>query len=115
LLVGCLLAGLFGILRGISNGFVALAAGMFLIGMVTPLVPLNTLKVCGQWFSRRQWGLASGVLSMGMALGFLLGSLFSATVLSPWLGGWRNVLYFYSGIALLLSIPWAFTRPWASS
>ena len=111
LIIGCLLAGLFGILRGMANGFVALTAGMFLIGMVTPLVPLNTLKISGQWFSRRQWGLASGVLSMGMALGFLLGSMLSATVLSPWLGGWRQVLYFYSGLAVLLSIPWLFIRP----
>ena len=111
LIAGCVLAGLFGILRGLANDFITLTAAMFLAGMVTPLVPLNTLKVCGQWFSRRQWGLASGVLSMGMALGFLLGSMLSATVLSPWLGGWRNVLFFYSGLALLLSIPWAFTRP----
>ena len=107
----CLLAGLFGILRGMANGFVTLTAAMFLVGIVTPIIPLNTLKTCGQWFSRRQWGLASGILSMGMALGFLLGSMLSATVLSPWLGGWRNVLIFYSVIALLLSIPWAFTPP----
>ena len=28
---------------------------------------------------------------MGMALGFMLGPMLSATVLSPWLGGWRAV------------------------
>jgi len=111
IIAGCVLAGLFGVLRGLADGFVSLTAAMFLAGLVMPLVPLNTLKLCGQWFSRRQWGLASGVLSMGMALGFLLGSIFSATLLSPWLGGWRNVLFFYSALALLLSIPWVFTSP----
>jgi cyanate permease len=45
-----------------------------------------------------------------MALGFMSSSMISATVLSPWLGGWRYVLAFYGGIAMLLSIPWYFTR-----
>jgi MFS family permease len=111
LILGCILSGLFGLLRGMANGFGTLTAAMFLTGMVMSLIPLNTLKACGELFSRRQLGLASGVLSMGMALGFLLGSMFSATVLSPWLGGWRSALYFSSAISLLLAIPWLFTHP----
>jgi len=50
---------------------------------------------------------------MGMALGFMAGSMLSATVLSPWLGGWRNVLLFYGVLSIALSIPWYFTRPHA--
>src|SRR4030042_517039 len=46
---------------------------------------------------------------MGMAMGFLIGSLISATFLSPWLGGWRNVLFFYGALGVLVSIPWYFT------
>jgi MFS family permease len=111
LIAGCLLAGMFGIFRGLATGFWTMAAAMILMGVVTPLIPLNTLKTCGTWFSRRQLGMASGVLSMAMALGFLIGSMLSATVLSPWLGGWRQVLYLYGGIAILLSVPWYFTRP----
>jgi MFS family permease len=111
LIGACLLTGLFGGLRGLAFDFWTLAAGMFLMGMVTPLIPLNTLKSCSTWFPPRQLGLASGVLSMGMALGFLLGSMLSATMLSPWLGGWRNVLFFYAALALLLSLPWLLTRP----
>ena len=74
------------------------------------MITSNTVKTCGMWFSRRQLGLANGVLSMGMALGFLLGSLFSATLLSPSLGGWRNVLILYGALSALLAIPWFFTR-----
>lgn len=107
---GCLLIGFFGFLRGLATDFLSLTAAMFLAGMMTPLVPLNTLKTCGQWFSRQQWGLASGALSMGMALGFLLSSLLSATVLSPWLGGWRQVLYLYGVLAALFAIPWRFMQ-----
>ena len=44
-----------------------------------------------------------------MAFGFLFGSLVSATLLSPWLGGWRHVMFFYAALTLLLLIPWYFT------
>jgi MFS family permease len=110
LTLSCLLAGLAGALRGLSYDFVSLAVTVFLFGLLTPFFTMNTLKACGLWFPRQQLGLASGFLSMGMALGFLVGSIISATFLSPWLGGWRNVLFLYGAISTLLSIPWYFTR-----
>jgi cyanate permease len=45
-----------------------------------------------------------------MALGSVIGSMISATVLSPWLGGWRYVLFFYGAVAAVMSVPWALTR-----
>lgn len=110
LIAACLLVGLTGALRGLATNFTSLAAIMFLFGMVAPLLSMNTLKACGMWFSSRQLGLASGVLSMGMALGFLIGSMFSATVFAPLFGGWRQVLFFYGGLAVALSLPWVFVR-----
>lgn len=110
ILVGCLWVGITGALRGLSVNFATLAATMMLVGVFTGFMTMNSLKACGIWFPRRQLGLASGVLSMGMALGFLIGSLFSATILSPWLGNWRNVLYFYGAISVLMTIPWYFSR-----
>jgi MFS family permease len=107
----CLLAGLAGALRGLSNNFASLMTTVFLFGLLTPFIFMNTLKTCGLWFPRGQMGLASGFLSMGMASGFLVGSLISATFLSPWLGGWRNVLFLYGFACMLLCIPWYFTRP----
>lgn len=111
LAAGCLLVGLVGGLRGLANSFTSLAAAVFLVGFLTPFVGMNVIKTCGIWFSSRQLGLANGVLSMGMALGFVIGSLASASLLSPWLGGWRNVLFFYGAITAALSLPWLFTRP----
>lgn len=110
LLAGCLLVGLTGGLRGLVSDFPTLLAAMFLFGVFAPLISMNTLKACGTWFPGHQLGMASGVLSMGMAVGFLAGSMFSATLLSPWLGGWRMVFYFYGAIAILLFIPWYLTR-----
>lgn len=115
LIISCLMVGLTGALRGTAVDFLTLTAAMFLFGIFSPFITMNTLKTCGTWFPRRQLGLASGVLSMGMALGFLASSLFSATLLSPWLGGWRQVLFLYGGIAVLLSIPWYFVRPQVSA
>jgi nitrate/nitrite transporter NarK len=71
---------------------------------------INSIKVLGQWFPPHQLGLANGVQSMSMALGFMIGSLFSATVFSPLLGGWSNVLIVYGLIGAAFSIPWIFTR-----
>ncbi len=110
LIAGTLLGGLLGMARGLAFNFVALAIVMFVLGAVAPVVLMNSIKAIGEWFPSHQLGVANGIMSMGMALGFLIGSLFSATTLSPLLGGWRNVLIAYGVIATLLSIPWIFTR-----
>jgi CP family cyanate transporter-like MFS transporter len=47
---------------------------------------------------------------MGMAVGFTVGAAVSATLLSPALGGWRNVLFLYAGVSVLISVLWMFTR-----
>jgi MFS family permease len=111
LIAACALSGATGALRGLSVDFTTLIVTGFGFGLLASMVPMNTIKTCGIWFPREQLGLANGVISMGMALGFTVSSMISATVLSPWLGSWRHVLLVYGGIAMLLSIPWYFTRP----
>ena len=110
LVVGTVLIGALGALRGLAHDFSSLLVAVLLLGCVSPLVAMNTIKVGGMWFPRRQLGVANGVLSMGMALGFMLGSMISATILSPWFGGWRNVLFFYGAIAFAFCIPWLFVK-----
>lgn len=111
LMAACLLAGLAGALRGLAIDFVTLTATVVLYGLLASVVPMNVIKTCGLWFPRRQLGLATGFVSMGMALGFMLASLLSATVMSPLLGGWRNVLLVYGALGMALVIPWYLTRP----
>ncbi len=105
-----LLAGIFGGLRGWAFDFLSLIVLNTLLGGVIMLVTLTGFKAAGMWFPRRQLGMANAVLSVGMAGGFLVGSLVSATWLSPWLGGWRNVLIFYAALSLFLILPWSLTR-----
>lgn len=109
LAVACLLLGLTGASRGLSSGLATMTVTVFLCGLLSAAIPMNLHKTCAMWFSGRQLGKANAVVSGGMALGFMIGSLISATVLSPWLGSWRHVLFLYGGIAVLLSIPWSLT------
>ena len=106
--VVCLLVGLAGASRGLSNGLASMTVTVFATGLLTAAIPMNLHKVCAMWYSGKRLGKANAVVSGGMAFGFVLGSLASATLLSPWLGGWRHVLYLYGGLTVLLSIPWAF-------
>jgi MFS family permease len=110
LVVGSLLTGLLGAVRGLAVNFLSMTVVMLLLGALIPFVTMNAIKTAGQWFPSHQLGMANGLLSMGMALGFLLGSLISATTLSPMLGGWRHVLILYGLFGACFSIPWIFVR-----
>jgi len=111
LAAGSLLVGVFGAARGLANDFLSLVFLVLVIGALAPIISMNTIKTVGQWFPSRQLGLAIGVFSMGMALGFTLGGMLSATVLSPFLGGWRYVLITYGIVGALFSVPWLLVPP----
>jgi NNP family nitrate/nitrite transporter-like MFS transporter len=83
---------------------------MFLMGFAQAAIPMNVHKTCGIWFAGPRLGTANGVVSVGMAFGFMLGSLLAATVLSPLLGGWRSVFLLYGAVALLFSLLWWFSQ-----
>ncbi|MFC1900274.1 CynX/NimT family MFS transporter [Chloroflexota bacterium] len=110
LTIGCLLTSLAGILRGVSNGFIVLTLTMFLFGLLMTITAPSMIKTLSTWFTKERLALANGVLSMAMAVGFMVGSMISATVLSPALGGWRNVLYFYGIFGIIMSVLWGFSR-----
>ena len=110
LVASALLAGAFGAARGFANSFAILTIITVFVGVFIPVVLMNSVKVLGQWFPPKQLGMALGVQAMSMALGFMIGSLLSATTFSPMLGGWRNVLIVYGVIGAAFSIPWIFSR-----
>lgn len=102
----CLACGVAGAARGLAGGFVALAACTLLLGAAGSSVPNNVHKTASQWFSLRAFGKANSVISMGVAAGGMIGSLVSAAVLAPLLGGWRQVMYFYAAIAVVFGVLW---------
>ena len=110
LAISCLLAGAAGALRGVADGFTTLALFMFLFGLFAIPLQFTTHKAAGEWFTGRQLGLANGILAMGMGIGNTLGSMLSATVLSPAFGGWRNLLFVYGAIGIVIGILWLRAR-----
>lgn len=108
--VACILAGIAGALRGLSSGFIELAATMFFFGLLTATLTLNVHKSAGVWFSGRQVVIANGIVSTGLALGFMVGAMISNTLLSPLLGGWKNVLFLYGAVSIVIGLLWGLTR-----
>jgi MFS transporter, CP family, cyanate transporter len=104
--VACVLVGITGAARGLSNSFATLALTVFLNGIVRLVLPVAITKIIGIWFKGRDLGMAQGIGAMGMGFGLMLGPLISGTVLSPWLGGWRHVMYFYGAIAVMMGALW---------
>ena len=110
LAVACIFMGITGAARGLSNGFTMLVVTTLITGFAQWSIPMNIHKTCGIWFSKKQLGMANGVVSVGMALGFLIGALSAATLFSPILGGWRNVLFVYGAVAILFGLFWWFSQ-----
>lgn len=107
--IACFLAGLAGASRGLSWDFASLTATTFSLGLVSAIIPSCVMKTTATWFSGQQLVLANGVVTTGMGIGFTLGALISATILSPLLGGWRNVLFLYGAMSMIVGLLWLFT------
>jgi len=105
------LAGAFGALRGVSTSLGALIGTSILFGLAAEAVPVVVVKSTSQWFRGRGLGTAQGILTASVGGGLMAGAALSATVVSPWLGGWHHVLYAYGGIAAFLGVLWFATAP----
>lgn len=103
------LTALTGAMRGLANDFMSLVATIFFFGFISSIIMINTPRVSRIWFSQNNFGLSTGIQATGMSLGFTLGAMISATVLSPLLGGWRNIFYLYGLITIIIGILWLFT------
>jgi len=110
--IACLLAGLAGAMRGIAGDFTSLALVTFFFGISVWVIPANVIKTTATWFSGRQLVVANGVVAAGMGFGFTVGAMISATILSPLLGGWENVLFLYGAISIIIGLLWLLTVRW---
>ena len=102
-----LLSGIAGI-RGVSNGFLSLMATTFLWGVFSSaIIPALNMVASQNSSSQRQgWHKVDrGRRRAGTYCGFSIG----ASLLSPWLGGWRYVFFLYGGIAIAISLFWQFS------
>jgi MFS family permease len=109
LAVVCILGGVLSALRGFSVNFVSLLATTFLFGMLATMGPVVTPKATALWFDRKSLGLANALINIGSSIGLMFATMTSATLLSPWLGGWRHVLFVLGIPAVLIGLLWIIT------
>ena len=109
LIFACSAVGLTGASRGLANDFTCLLFTTFLFGIFVGFIMATNVKVAATWFPSRQLGLANGILTTGFGVGLTISSMISATLLSPILGSWRNVLFLYGGISLFIAFLWFIT------
>jgi cyanate permease len=107
--IACLMAGVTGALRGVAGDFTSLLLFTFFMGLAVWVIPASVFKTNAALFSGRPLVVANGVVSAGMGVGFTVGAMLSATILSPLLGGWQNVVFLYGGISVLFGLLWLFT------
>ena len=100
------LAALLSAARGFCYSFETLAAVMFLLGVTLGLLLPNLTKGVGIWFPSSELGRAQGILLIGASGGLAISTMLSASVLSPLLHGWRNVMSLSGVILLVLFIFW---------
>jgi MFS family permease len=109
LVVLCILAGVFGALRGFSVNFFTMAVTMFLFGLMAASTPSVVPKMTAEWFSGKQMSLANAFINVAWALASMTATMFSATVVAPAVGGWRNVLFIYGAPSVVLGLLLLFT------
>jgi MFS family permease len=102
----CMIAAILGALRGFSNNFVSLALTTFVFGIVAATTITLSAKIPAIWFSGKYLGFINALLFVALAMGQMIGTRFSATVFSPFLHGWRNVLFLYAIPACVTGILW---------
>jgi MFS transporter, ACS family, glucarate transporter len=101
-----ILGGILGALRGTANSFISLMTITFLWGLISGAVIPALNMMSSRAAPKNKQGLAQGMVGGGGALGMAIGSMISAPLLSSLLGGWRNVLFLYGGVSILISLIW---------
>lgn len=105
-LIGGIIMGVFGLLRGFASDFTTLAVTMFLCGVGYSIAYPNLPKVTGMWFPPKEYALASGVMFTGMEVGISLPLILIPAVLLPWTGSWRGVFIVVGILSLVLTAIW---------
>jgi Na+/melibiose symporter-like transporter len=80
-----------------------------LFGMMAAMTPGIVPKTTTVWFKKEQLGLTNSLIFIANSIFSMAATMTSATVLSPWLGGWRPVLFLFSAPAVLVGILWWLT------
>ena len=109
--IGLLLSAAFitgsGLLRAQATDFWTLFAAVMLFGVGAPMVSIGAPKLISLWFKGSEKGLAMGIYITGPAMGGILSSSATNTLLMPAFDhNWRAVLTLTSLIAAACGVAW---------
>ena len=105
-LLGGLIMGIFGLLRGFATDFPTLATTMFLCGVGYSIAYPNLPKVTSLWFPYKQYALASGIMFTGMEVGIASSFILTPAVLLPLTGSWQGVFIAFGILVLAITLLW---------
>jgi predicted MFS family arabinose efflux permease len=105
----CILGGIFAFCRGLSFDFLSMAAFMFLFGSMCAMSPTIVIKTVAVWTERARLGFLNALIFASWSIFSMVASMTSATILSPLLGGWRNVFFLMALPLVVIGLLWLFT------
>jgi cyanate permease len=94
------------LLRAAAGRVTSLIGFMFIMGAGVAIVGPNMPKALGMWFPKSELAMANGIAMASMGIGGAIAMGISATVLSPALGGWRNIMLVVSVFVLVSGVLW---------
>ncbi|HUY01028.1 MAG TPA: MFS transporter [Candidatus Deferrimicrobium sp.] len=100
----------FGMLRGLSGGFLFLLITSFIFGIGGGLLYPNLGKIVADWFEDKKKGTATGIYLMAGGLGQVFSLSITAAILLPlFQNNWRLCFVFYGFFCLIITILGIFT------
>lgn len=106
LLVGMLLGGFSGILRGLAYGYLDLLMYSLLFSFSTVIITSGSASAIRIWFRSRQYGMANGLWNAFFGVGALTAMVSTVPVMIPSAGGWRGAFILYAAPMLIAAVLW---------
>ena len=99
----------FGMLLGISGGFLSLLITSFLFGVGGGLLYPNLAKIVADWFEDEKKGTASGIYLMAGGSGQVVALAITVPIILPLFhSNWRFCFIFYGLLSLISAVLWIF-------
>ncbi len=92
------------ILRGYSVGFYDLFFFSLIVSICSVMQIAGIGRAMSEWFPSEELGTVNGVWNAGFALGALIVSATTATIVLPAMGGWRGSFILYGVIDLAAAV-----------
>jgi nitrate/nitrite transporter NarK len=89
-----------------AHAYLPFLGAMFLFGVAIGLARPNFPRALSQWFPANRRGTVNGIAIAGGAFGAAVAMGLSASVLAPWLGGWRKIVLIHGVITFAHAVLW---------